>query len=201
MAQIARLTREDGISLTDSEVIKIHETIEKNIDHFNEYDPQFFIYLSDRYLALMTDGDRADRQQRDKRRGTIKTIILLAFITGALYGGAKLIMHLTAPTPEELRAEQAATSLMQDATQRKAQALEYLRQAADVRQGDMAGIESAINNAGIDYGDAFIFKCQDYAKSAAVNATFAAPNVSAETLIALRQAINAQCEIYNLKRQ
>ncbi|BET44303.1 hypothetical protein ACH54D_20665 [Atlantibacter hermannii] len=201
LAQIARLSREDGEALTDSEVIKIHKAIEKNIEHFNEYDPQFFIYLSDRYLALMIDKDRADRQQRDKRRGTIKTLILLACVTGAIYGGFKLVMHLTAPTQEEMQAAQVSADLMEDAIQRKELALDYLRRAADVRRGDMAGIESAINNAGIDYGNAFILKCQDYAKGAAVNATFAAPDVSTETLIALRQAINAQCEIYNLKRQ
>lgn len=199
--KMQRLTVEDGKSLTDAEVIAIYKKIEANIDDYHGIDTHFFIYLSERYLELSISNDRGRHEAKQIRRKTILYLISGVCMFAALYGSAKLFERLTTLTELERQEAQAAVNLRTDAIERKAQALDYLRNAADVGKGEFTNIQNFINIAGVDFGDSFIIKCQDYASGAARNATNMASGVTAETINALQRAINAQCELYNIDRQ
>ncbi|HIH4704053.1 TPA: hypothetical protein ACYSC8_004950, partial [Citrobacter freundii] len=109
--------------------------------------------------------------------------------------------YITKPSELDIQQSQAYASLRIDAINRKQQALQFLKSAPDVSTEDLSLITSTITNSGISFGDSFVLQCQEYGEKVAINTLALSPNLSSETIKALQQAVDAQCELYNLDKQ
>ncbi|AVZ12442.1 TPA: hypothetical protein MHS89_24020 [Klebsiella pneumoniae] len=201
LEKVLKFSVEDGKSLTDDEVIEVYKLIEVNIEHVRFSHNDFFIYLSDRYLDLSIAMDEKDREKEKSRKSVIRNSLVILVVMVAIYGSAKLVSYITKPSELDIQQSQAYASLRIDAINRKQQALQFLKSAPDVSTEDLSLITSTITNSGISFGDSFVLQCQEYGEKVAINTLALSPNLSSETIKALQQAVDAQCELYNLDKQ
>jgi copper chaperone CopZ len=74
LERILKFSVEDGKSLNDDEIIEVYKLIEANIEHVRFTHNDFFIYLSDRYLALSIAIDEKEREKIKSRKNCQKIL-------------------------------------------------------------------------------------------------------------------------------
>ena len=200
LERILKFSDEDGKSLNDDEIIEVYKLIEANIEHVRFTHNDFFIYLSDRYLALSIAIDEKEREKIKSRKKIARKSLVILVVMVAIYGSAKIVNYITKPSELDIQQSQAYSSLRIDAINRKQQALQFLKNAPDVAKEDLSLIMSTITNSGISFGDSFVLKCQGYGEKVAINTLTSSPNLSSETIKSLQQAVDAQCELHNLDK-
>lgn len=200
LERIFKFSVEDGKSLNDDEIIEVYKLIEANIEHVRFTHNDFFIYLSDRYLALSIAIDEKEREKIKSRKKIARKSLVILVVMVAIYGSAKIVNYITKPSELDIQQSQAYSSLRIDAINRKQQALQFLKNAPDVAKEDLSLIMSTIINSGISFGDSFVLKCQGYGEKVAINTLTSSPNLSSETIKSLQQAVDAQCELHNLDK-
>lgn len=127
LERILKFSVEDGKSLNDDEIIEVYKLIEANIEHVRFTHNDFFIYLSDRYLALSIAIDEKEREKIKSRKKIARKSLVILVVMVAIYGSAKIVNYITKPSELDIQQSQAYSSLRIDAINRKQQALQFLK--------------------------------------------------------------------------
>lgn len=112
LERILKFSVEDGKSLNHDEIIEVYKLIEANIEHVRFTHNDFFIYLSDRYLALSIAIDEKEREKIKSRKKIARKSLVILVVMVAIYGSAKIVNYITKPSELDIQQSQAYSSLV-----------------------------------------------------------------------------------------